>query len=311
VTDRKYLGFDVGGTKITGTLADGTGKIIKRKEVKTKKFLGPDALVSQINELSQQFGDYDDVSVIFPAPISREGIVLNAPNLTGWNSVNIKQKLNESFGKEVFIDNDATAQAISVKIFDKGKRYKDFIYIVIGTGIGGGIFLNDRIYRGSNGYAGEIGHMVILANGPGCGCGRRGCIEALGSGRAITRRVIENIGEVRKSTFLSSISPTRLVAEDVFSGKRLGDPFSTLIIDEEIYYLSIAVANLINIFDPAAIFFGGGVMKNDRTFLNDLEEATKHELANYYREVPMFKIKDETIDLAPIALAIYERKYEK
>jgi len=172
-----------------------------------------------------------------------------------------KKKLTEKFGREVYLDNDATAQAISVKIFDKGKSYSNFIYVVNGTGIGGGIFINNKIYRGHNGYAGELGHMVVLANGPVCGCERRGCIEALASGSAITRRVIENIKEVRNSTFLSSIPMNRLTTEDIFSGKKLGDPFSTLIIDEAVYYFSLFLSNIINIFDPEAIFLGGGVFQ--------------------------------------------------
>ncbi len=305
----RYLGFDVGGTKITGTLADESGKILKRKQIKTKKFLGPHALVEQIYNLSKQFEEFDEVSVIFPAPISRDGRVLAAPNLRGWKNTNLKNLLKEKFKKNVFLDNDATAQAISVKIFDKGRKFKDFIYVVNGTGIGGGIFLNNRIYRGKNGYAGELGHTVVLANGPVCGCGRRGCIEALASGSAITRRVIENIREVRNSTFLSSIPINRLTTEDIFSGKRLGDPFSTLIIDEVVFYFSLFLSNLINAFDPEAIFLGGGVFKNDDEFLDDIREASFHDMGIYQRKVPIFKVNDKTIDLAPIALAIYEKSH--
>ncbi len=304
----RYLGFDVGGTKITGILSDSKGKILKRKQVKTRKFLGPDSLVDQIYGLSGQFDGYDEVSVIFPAPISLDGRVLSAPNLRGWRNVNLKRKLMEKFGREVYLDNDATAQAISVKIFDKGKRYSNFVYVVNGTGIGGGIFINNKIYRGVNGYAGELGHMVVLANGPVCGCGRRGCIEALASGSAITRRVLENIKEVRNSTFLSSIPMNRLTTEDVFSGKKLGDPFSTLIIDEAVYYFSLFLSNLINIFDPEAIFLGGGVFKNGDEFINDIKQASFHDMGIYQRKVPIYKINDKTIDLAPVALAIYEKE---
>jgi glucokinase len=304
----RYLGFDVGGTKITGILSDSNGKIFKRKQVKTRKFLGPDALVDQIYTLSEQFDGYEEISVIFPAPISLDGRVLSAPNLRGWRNVNLKRKLTEKFGREVYLDNDATAQAISVKIFDKGKSYSNFIYVVNGTGIGGGVFINNKIYRGHNGYAGELGHMVVLANGPVCGCGRRGCIEALASGSAITRRVIENIKEVRNSTFLSSIPMNRLTTEDIFSGKKLGDPFSTLIIDEAVYYFSLFLSNIINIFDPEAIFLGGGVFKNGNEFINDIKQASFHDMGIYQRKVPIYKINDKTIDLAPVALAIYEKE---
>lgn len=303
---KHYLGFDVGGTKITAIVSDVSGRIEKRKEVKTRKFLGPDELIKQIYSLSKEFDNYDEISVIFPAPMSSQGITLTAPNLTGWNGINIKEKLQSAFNHKVYVENDATAQTISVKLFDRGNKFRNFIFLVIGTGVGGGVFVNNEIYRGGNGYAGELGHTVILSNGPFCGCGRRGCLEALASGRALTRRAIENVREVRNSTFLSEIPVDRIVVEDIFSGRNLGDPFCSFLVDEEIYYLSVGIANFINTFDPEAVFLGGGVLKNDPDFVESIQESVKHELGNYYREVPIFKVKDETIDLAPVALSIYE-----
>ena len=301
-----YLGFDVGGTKITSVLSSKEGKIKKRVEVKTRKFKGVLDLIDQIYSTGKQFDDYDNIGVIFPAPISKKGVSLTAPNLIGWDRVNIKSKLSEVFHKDVFIENDATAQAISVKLFDKGRKYKNFVYLVVGTGIGGGIFVDNEVYRGGNGYAGELGHSVVLANGPICGCGRRGCIESLASGRALARRAIENSKEIRNSPFLSSIPLERLSAEDLFSGRKLGDPFSTLLVDETIYYLSVAISNFINEFDPEAIFLGGGLMKNDPTLISELKESIDHELGKYYRDVPVIKVADKTVELAPIALSIYE-----
>lgn len=306
MADKLYLGFDVGGTKITASLSTIKGQILERREVKTRKFLGPSELIKQIYGLSKSFDKFDEVGVVFPSPISDKGVTLSAPNLSGWNGVDIRNSLNKIFKRNVYVENDATAQAISVKMFDAGKRYRNFIYLVIGTGIGGGIFIDNKIYRGSRGYAGELGHMVVLTNGPVCGCGRRGCIESLASGKSIIRRAIENTKEIKSSRFLSAIPIDRLVVEDIFSGRRLGDPFCTFIVDEEIYFLSVAIASYIDIFDPEAIFLGGGIMKNDPHFIDSLRESTKHELATYYRNVPIFKIKDSTIDLAPIALSVYE-----
>lgn len=301
-----YLGIDVGGTKITAVLATGKGHIKRKIETKTRKFQGVSDLIGQIHSLSEEFDDYRRISVIFPAPISKKGIALFAPNLIGWGKVNIKEKLKEVFHRNVYVENDATAQAISVKVFDKGKRFGNFIYLVVGTGIGGGIFVNNKIYRGGNGYAGELGHTVILANGPVCGCGRRGCLEALASGRAMTRRAMENSREIMNSPFLSSIPLERLTAEDLFSGRKVGDPFSTLLVDETMYYLSVAISNFINAFDPEAIFMAGGLMKNDPSIISELKESVDHELGSYYRDVPIMKVAEKTVELAPVALAIYE-----
>ncbi|MEM0138361.1 MAG: ROK family protein [Thermoplasmatales archaeon] len=303
-----FLGFDVGGTKIRAVLASDKGHIRKNIEVKTRKFKGASELIDQIVSLAGGFDEYQGVGVIFPAPISPDGITLYAPNLFGWKGVNIRKKLVDSFGRSVFIENDATAQAISVKVFGRGSHYRNFVYLAVGTGIGGGIFINNEIYRGSNGYAGELGHTVVLANGPVCGCGRRGCLEALASGRAITRRAIENSREMRASHFLSSIPVNRLSAEDVFSGRRLGDPFCMLLVDETVYYLSIAIANIINTFDPEAIFIAGGLIKNESSLVRELKESVDRELGNYYRDVPIIKVSDKTVSLAPVALAVYENK---
>ncbi|MGC8562863.1 MAG: ROK family protein [Thermoplasmata archaeon] len=311
MANEKYLGFDFGGTKITAVLATSNGHIEKRVEAKTRKLRGVSDLIHQIHHIGQQFDDFDHIGVIFPAPLSKEGVSLFAPNLMGWGVVNLKAKLEEAFQHKVFVDNDATAQAISVKLFDRGKKYRNFIYLVVGTGIGGGIFINNEVYRGGNGYAGELGHAVILANGPVCGCGRRGCIESLASGRALARRAAENSREIRNSPFLSSIPLERLSAEDIFSGRRLGDPFCTLLIDETVYYLSVAISNYINEFDPEAIFLGGGLMKNDRSLIRELKESVDRELGKYYRDVPIMKVADKTVELAPVALAIYESSKTK
>lgn len=302
----RYLGFDVGGTKITAVLASRDGKIKKRIETKTRKFHGASELIKQIFTMSKEFEDFEQVSVIFPAPISAEGVALFAPNLIGWGKVNIKERLNETFKRNVFVDNDATAQAISVKLFDKGRKFRNFVYLVAGTGIGGGVFIDDEIYRGGNGYAGELGHSVILANGPVCGCGRRGCLESLASGRALTRRAMENSKEINNSPFLSSIPLERLTAEDLFSGRELGDPFCTLLVDETIYYLSVAISNFINAFDPEAILLAGGLLKNEPALIKELKESVDHELGEYYRNVPVMRVRDKTVELAPIALSIYE-----
>ena len=119
-----YLGFDIGGTKITAVLASSEGRVKKRLEVKTRKFRGVAELIDQIQVTGKQFDHFDEVGVIFPAPISNSGISLTAPNLIGWDEVNIRKRLKQIFHREVFIENDATAQAISVKLFDKGKKYR-------------------------------------------------------------------------------------------------------------------------------------------------------------------------------------------
>ncbi|WP_276968631.1 ROK family protein, partial [Metallibacterium scheffleri] len=133
------------------------------------------------------------------------GRIISSPNLFGLSDFNIVKDVKKIFSLETLLENDATAGAISEKVFGKGKNMDNFIYISLSTGIGGGIFANGKLVRGNKGLAGEIGHCIILPDGPVCGCGRRGCIEALAGGKAIARKIMENRTMLHESKFFSSI----------------------------------------------------------------------------------------------------------
>jgi len=189
--------------------------------------------------------------------------VIFAPNMEGWKDVPLKKELEKKLGVPVFVENDGNIAVLGVYEAELKSKPKNVIGIFVGTGIGGGLILNGALYSGFNHTAGEIGHMVLEVNGPKCGCGNRGCFEALASRTAIFQRIKAGIKEGEK-TSLSEMLGDKL--EDLRSGDlrkavRRGDKFVSKVLDQTAEYLGIGVANLINILGPEVVVLGGGVIE--------------------------------------------------
>lgn len=192
---------------------------------------------------------------------TERGIIRQAVNLN-WKNVPLKNLIEDRFDEiPIYIDNIANVAALGEKWAGAGKEVKNLIYIRIGTGIGAGIVLNGTIYQGSNGNAGEIGHMTVEPNGPRCKCGNRGCLEVLASGSAIAKRAITEIlgGTDTLIKELTNGSIEQITAKIVAEAAKMGDKLSLEIWEEIGEYLGIAIANLINMYNPEIIIIGGGV----------------------------------------------------
>ena len=194
--NNKYaIGVDLGGTSIKLGIVTNTGRLIKKISVQTEAEKGPkkviDNIISGIRELTAKSKyNIDGIGIGCPGVVTPgKGIVENPPNLPGWEKVNIGKVIRKEFKKNVFVANDANAAAIGELIFGSGKKYKSFIMITLGTGVGGGIVINKKIYHGDFGAAGEIGHISIDFNGPKCNCGSYGCIEAYAGNLYLRERV--------------------------------------------------------------------------------------------------------------------------
>jgi Transcriptional regulator/sugar kinase len=197
--------------------------------------------------------------------------------------------LKSHFNASVYLQNDASACTIAEKLYGSAKNLPNFVYITLSTGIGGGIFIGNKLYTGNHGMAGELGHMVILPNGPICGCGRRGCLEAIASGKGMARRVIENISEVKNSTIFSDMNPADIDAKNIFAARRAGDMFAQLIVEETIYYLAVGIVNIINILDPQAIIIGGGLSLEGKDLFYPPEVGCKGRNEIYEKACQDFK----------------------
>jgi glucokinase len=189
-------------------------------------------------------------------------VLSSAPNLPGWRDVPICRYLEERLGVPARLENDANAAALGEHVYGAGRGCRHLIYMTVSTGIGGGLIIDGRLYRGATGVAGELGHMTIEPDGPLCGCGNRGCLEALASGTGIAARGEELVAQ-GGSALLARLAQEQgdLTAETVSRAAGQGDIACQGIIRRAGYYLGIGFASYVNIFNPEVIIIGGGLAK--------------------------------------------------
>jgi glucokinase len=267
-----FIGIDLGGTKIVTALVDKGGRIISRDYRETEAATGRDAVVARMvdaasrvmNDGGATTAQISATGVAAPGPIDVEsGIVTTPPNLPGWNDVPLRQLIQDELGLPTALENDANAAALAEYRFGAGRGTKHMIYVTASTGIGGGFILNGELYRGATGAAAEIGHMTILPQGPLCGCGNRGCLEALASGAGIARQGRELV-ERGVPTLIADLAegdPNRISAKLVAQAVARGDIEARGILDEAMIYLGVGMANLVDLFNPELIVIGGGLTR--------------------------------------------------
>ena len=266
------IGVDLGGTKIFSGIFDASLERIGTAKVSTKAQRGTDAVIERIVRCVQDAVDESDldmkqiaaVGIGAPGAVDGEsGTVIFAPNLPGWKDVPLKKELEKHLGVPVVVENDANVAVVGVHETELKGRPRSVVGIFVGTGIGGGLILNGELYSGFNHTAGEIGHMVIDVNGPKCGCGNKGCFEAVASRTAIFQRIKTGVKDGEK-TLLTEMLGDDL--EDLRSGDlrkaiRKGDKFVAQVIEQAAKYIGVGAANLINIIGPEVVVLGGGVME--------------------------------------------------
>ncbi len=299
--NENVLGFEVGASKTIALAGDLSGNVFSKLSTKTANDRSSrEVLINQLKSLYKKFSKkYDTayVSMTFPGAINKKGIVAYAPNLPGWKGYNLLNTLKEHFDSRVFVENDANAQALAEKLYGYGRDYSNFVYLTIGTGIGGAIFIDDRLYSGRNGWAGEFGHMVMQANGPVCGCGRHGCFEALASGSAIERS--------------ASAAGLKMTGKEIFDAWSAGDKRVKAVVNAMANYLSIGIANVVNIFDPEAIIIGGGITKNNEQLIELVRKKVPVELGNYRRRIKIIRAAESLVEKAPLAVVAYNKRIRR
>jgi glucokinase len=265
------VGVDLGGTKILAGVFNPQIECVGRARISTKAQRGADEVIERIVRVIQDAVDECDlelkqikgVGIGAPGAVNPEtGRVIFAPNL-GWEDVPLKKELEKQLEVPVFLENDCNVATLGIyKVELKGKP-RDVVGIFLGTGIGGGLILNGQLYSGFNGTAGEIGHMVIEVGGPKCGCGNKGCFEAVASRSAIFRKIQTAVKEGQKTVLSEMLGPDLedLRSGDLRKAMKRGDKFVEHVIEEAAEYTGIAVANLINLFNPEVVVIGGGLME--------------------------------------------------
>jgi glucokinase len=265
-----YVGVDFGGTKILAGIFDPHLKCIGKSKVSTKAERGPNAVIDRIVRCVKDSIDECDLSMKqvkgiglgAPGAVDPDsGKVIFAANL-GWKDVALKKELEKELGVPVFLENDCNICALGVYETELKTKPKSMLGIFVGTGIGAGLILDGKLYSGFNKTAGEVGHMVLEVGGPKCGCGNKGCFEALASRTAIFRRVLSAVKDGQKTVLTEMLGNDLkdLRSGDLRKAIRKGDKFVEKVIEESAEYIGIAVASLINVLSPEIVVLGGGVI---------------------------------------------------
>jgi glucokinase len=276
---------DLGGTNIRAAMfptAEPTPSAIVR--VPTRAAEGPDAVIGRIigaiEEVSSGVGDGIRIGVGAPGLIDpHRGVIVEAPNLTGWVNIPLRDQLERHFECPVALGNDANLAALGEWRHGAGRGTHNLLFLILGTGIGGGVIIDDRLLVGARGLAGELGHMTIVADGPLCGCGKRGHVEALAAGPAIARRARERIAAGAASSLGSGATKAaEITAEDVAAAAIAGDRLAREVLAEAGAALGLHLANLVHAFDPEMIVFGGGVSQIGAPLFEPMEESLRRNV---------------------------------
>lgn len=295
------VGLSVGTQTLTAVATDLNATVKNRTEMSSNMAQGPEALMSGVRDTLEEviqgcpysLGEVLGIGVALPAPIlEREEPAetpFSPPSYPEWGRLKIGEILEEEFGLPVLLDNDANAAALGEHLFGAGRGIRDMFYLIAHRGVGGAAIVDGMLYRGNHGAAGEIGHTLVDLEGPLCGCGRYGCLEAFVGRAAIARRASRamKLAAVEK---MNGKGPNEVTAEDVIEAGLGGDELATSILDETGKYLGIGVANVANFFDPELVIVGGSTLKAGSMVLDPANEAARRralpQIAEQVRIVP-------------------------
>jgi glucokinase len=311
------LGIDLGGTKIAIACARLDGRVLAEERIPTLQGEGPEKNLERIREEAGKILDRAGVArvelaavgVSIPGPWDREaGIFLELPNLPGWSGFPIRRRLEDAFGVAVHMDNDANATALAEWKFGAGRGCRDLIYLTMSTGIGGGLILDGRLYRGHNYNAGEVGHQVIVPGGPPCGCGLPGHLEGLCSGSGMARRLRQEVTAKNSEMWpMAGGDPDTLSAEILMAAVRQGDRLAIEFFDRILDELSTGLANLVFILNPEMIILGTIVARNPDLYVQSLDRLVRGKVWEIFttnlRIVPA-QLTDRIGTYAPLALIL-------
>ncbi|HYQ87287.1 MAG TPA: ROK family protein [Bacteroidota bacterium] len=265
------IGVDLGATTIKAGIVDRKGKILEQARSDTLADKGPDAVLKQmvgtIRDLLSRRAQTGclGVGIGSPGVVTPDGVVRYPPNFAQWTEVNVVKRLRKTFRLPIFIENDANAAAMGEAMHGAAKKYKDFLFVIWGTGVGGGIILDRKIYRGPHGGAGEVGHVTIDYNGPQCNCGSRGCIESFIGQRYLsmrTREILESMPPGKPRSKITELVGGNLDAIEpviISAAAEQGDPTAIAILQEAGELLGYALASALNILDLRTVVIGGGL----------------------------------------------------
>lgn len=302
---KKYaVGVDLGGTSIKVGIVSKEGKIVAKTAVETLADLGPKTVVAQIKKgINNIYKEYrkeiEGIGIGSPGIVSIEkGTVEHPPNLNNWKKVPLGDLIEDEFKVKVTVENDANAAAIGELIFGAGRRLNDFIMVTLGTGVGGGIIIDRKIYRGEIGAAGELGHLSIEFDGPQCNCGNRGCVETYVGNSYLVDRVVKEIEGKKDSKIFELLNNNLdyLTPKIIHDAALAGDEFAKKVIIDTGRYLGYGLSSVINVLDISRVIVGGGVAGFGQLLFdsigNTIKERTLKSLQGRVKILPA-RLKNE------------------
>ncbi len=280
------IGIDLGGTNIKVGLVDENYNIVSKATAKTDLPRPAEEICESIvdtvwealNAAKVTIGEVNSIGIGTPGVANRNsGIVLYSCNL-GFNNTDLRTLIKAKLGKEVYVENDANAAAFGEVLNGAGKGCKDVVVVTLGTGVGGGIIIDGKIYTGFNFCGAELGHTVIQYGGRQCSCGRRGCFEAYSSATALinmTKEAMEAHPDSKMWQIAGSLE--NVDGKTAFDGMRADDNAAKQVVNTYIEYLGCGLTNIVNTFQPEVLLIGGGICKEGENLTKPLEEFIKRE----------------------------------
>ncbi len=288
--EKILCGVDLGGTKLSAGLVHPDGSILAKSVVYDHVAMDEDGIVNYITLIIKQLisanglneTDLEGIGVGFPGHVRyRDGYTITTSNLKGFKNYPLRHQLAGNFRVPVTIDNDANAQAFCEMKFGAGRGYDDLIFLTVSSGIGAGIVLNRKIYRGMTGTAGEFGHTIVDPDSDFiCTCGNRGCLMGCACGLTLPARFRKKIEDGMQTSLPLPVDfdYSRVDGKLILQGLEAGDPVSVEIVRDCADYIGIGIYNIFQVFNPPLVILGGGLMNlGDLYFSRILEKF--HELA--------------------------------
>ncbi len=307
--EKMYIGIDIGGTQLRAALYPQQGiEPIKKKIIATH--VGDEKpeerLIDLISEIWPENGSVERIGIAVPGPVDpKSGMVFKASNVRGWIDIPLGPMVEKRHNVPTILGNDANLAALGEWKYGAGIGHHDLIYLTISTGIGGGFIIDDRMLVGPQGIAGEVGHITMLPDGPVCGCGRRGHLEALASGTGIANYVERKLMEGEKS--ILTLTPEKPNSRVIAEAAKAGDKLAMEAYENAGKYIGLAITNLLHLFNPTVIVLGGGVSNTRDLILNPIkrtiEESVMSPAYNEKLQICYAKLGDQAGLVGALALA--------
>lgn len=282
-----YIGIDLGGTNIKAGVVDEDFRIIAKATCKTNLPRPAEDICRDMAEVAKQavreagltLDDIESVGIGTPGIANSKSGVIEYSNNLGFKNFHVVELMKTFIDKPCFVENDANAAAYGEFVAGAAKGANNAVCITLGTGVGGGIIIDGKIYSGSNFAGAEIGHTVVDPNGPMCTCGRKGCFEVFSSATGLIRMTKEAMEE-DKTSVMNKMSEEmgKVSARTAFNAMREGDKAGKAVVDKYIKYLALGITNTINIFQPDILCIGGGVCNEGDPLLLPLKELVAKEV---------------------------------